>query len=81
VLWELPGKQILLGTIDLSDVNVETPQMVAARIRRALPFTSPDNVIVSTHCGMKDLPRNIADGKLRALVLGAAIARNELSGA
>ena len=46
MLRELPGKQILLGTIDLSDMNVEQPDTVAARIRRALPFTAPENIIV-----------------------------------
>jgi len=79
VLRDLPDKQILLGTIDLSDMNVETPETVAARIRRALPFTSPDNIIVSTDCGMKYLPRAVADAKLRALVQGAAIVRAELA--
>jgi 5-methyltetrahydropteroyltriglutamate--homocysteine methyltransferase len=81
VLRELPGKQILLGTIDLSDMNVEKPETVADRIRRALPFTAPENIIVSTDCGMKYLPRDVADGKLRALVQGAAIMRSELAGA
>ena len=81
VLRELPGKQILLGTIDLSDMNVEKPETVADRIRRALPFTAPENIIVSTDCGMKYLPRDVADGKLRALVAGAAIMRRELAGA
>jgi 5-methyltetrahydropteroyltriglutamate--homocysteine methyltransferase len=79
VLRQLPGKQILLGTIDLSDMNVELPETVAARIRRALPFTSPENILVSTDCGMKYLPRAVADGKLRALVKGAEIVRAELA--
>jgi 5-methyltetrahydropteroyltriglutamate--homocysteine methyltransferase len=79
VLRQLPGKQILLGTIDLSDMNVELPETVAARIRRALPFTSPENILVSTDCGMKYLPRAVADGKLRALVKGAEIVRGELA--
>src|SRR5678809_663828 len=79
VLRQLPGKQILLGTIDLSDMNVETPETVAARIRRALPFTSSENILVSTDCGMKYLPRAVADGKLRALVKGAEIVRAELA--
>ena len=78
VLRDLQGKQILLGTIDLSDMNVEQPETVAARIRRALPFIAPENIIVSTDCGMKYLPREVAFGKLRALVQGAAIMREEL---
>jgi 5-methyltetrahydropteroyltriglutamate--homocysteine methyltransferase len=78
VLSGLPGKQILLGTIDLSDMTVEQPETVAARIRRALPFTAPENIIVSTDCGMKYLPRDVAFGKLCALVKGAQIMRREL---
>jgi 5-methyltetrahydropteroyltriglutamate--homocysteine methyltransferase len=66
VLTSLTGKQILLGVIDLSDMNVETPEKVAARIRRALPFAPLDNIIVSTDCGMKYLPRGVADGKMLA---------------
>ena len=38
VLTSLPGKQILLGVIDLSDMSVESGETVAARIRRALPY-------------------------------------------
>jgi 5-methyltetrahydropteroyltriglutamate--homocysteine methyltransferase len=78
VLRDLPGKQILLGTINLSDMKVEEPEVVAERIRRALPFTAPENIIVSTDCGMKYLPREVAFGKLRALVKGAEIMRREL---
>src|SRR4029453_16499520 len=33
-----PGKQVLVGSIDLSDMNVEDGETVAARIRRALPY-------------------------------------------
>jgi len=80
VLRDLPGKQILLGTIDLSDMNVEQPETVAERIRRALAFTAPENIVVSTDCGMKYLPRDVAFGKLRALVRGAEIMRRELGG-
>jgi 5-methyltetrahydropteroyltriglutamate--homocysteine methyltransferase len=81
VLRHLSGKQILLGTIDLSDMNVEQPETVAGRISRALPHTAPENIIVSTDCGMKYLPRDVAFGKLRALVKGAELMRNELAGA
>jgi 5-methyltetrahydropteroyltriglutamate--homocysteine methyltransferase len=78
VLASLPGKQILLGVIDLSDMNVESGETVAARIRRALPFTAPENIVVATDCGMKYLPREVADGKMRAMVDGARIVRQEL---
>jgi 5-methyltetrahydropteroyltriglutamate--homocysteine methyltransferase len=80
VLTGLAGKTIMLGVIDLSDVQVETPSAVAARIRRALPFMKAENVVVCTDCGMKYLPRDVAFGKMQAMVEGAQIVRRELGG-
>jgi len=79
VLQQLPSKTIILGVIDLSDMNVESPETVAARIRRALPFVAPEEIIVAPDCGMKYLPREVADGKMRAMVAGAKIVRDELT--
>src|SRR6195256_5555932 len=78
VLKTLPGKTIILGVIDLDDMTVETPEKVAARIRRALPFVAPENVIVAPDCGMKYLPREVAFEKLKAMVGGAKLVRAEL---
>ena len=80
VLSRLPGKKIMLGVIDLATHEVETPELVAARIRRALPHIAPENVIVAPDCGMKYLPRDVAMGKLRAMVAGARLVREELQG-
>lgn len=77
VLRDLQGKAIMLGVIDLSDMQIETSEVVASRIRRALPFVDPTKVIVCTDCGMKYLPRTIADGKMAAMVAGARIVRGE----
>jgi 5-methyltetrahydropteroyltriglutamate--homocysteine methyltransferase len=75
VLARLDGKQILVGCLDLADMRVETPETVVARIRRALRFVAPENVILAPDCGMKYLPRDIAFGKLRAMVEAARILR------
>ena len=80
VLEKLPGKTIILGVLDLSDMAVETPDTVAARIRRALPHVDPKRVIVAPDCGLKYLPREVAYGKMAAMVQGAAIVRAELGG-
>ncbi|MBR0647200.1 5-methyltetrahydropteroyltriglutamate--homocysteine methyltransferase [Plastoroseomonas hellenica] len=80
VLETLRGKEIILGVIDLSDMTVETPETVAARIRRALPYVDAEKVIVAPDCGMKYLPRDVAFGKMRAMVEGAAIVRREIEG-
>jgi len=78
VLAKLPGKTIILGTLDLSDMSIETPETVAARIRRALPHVPAERIVVAPDCGLKYLPRDIAFGKMRAMVEGAKIVRAEL---
>jgi 5-methyltetrahydropteroyltriglutamate--homocysteine methyltransferase len=80
VLEKLRGKKIILGVLDLSDPQVETPDKVAQRIRRALPFVPPEELIVAPDCGLKYLPRETAYGKIRSMVAGAAIVRAELEG-
>jgi 5-methyltetrahydropteroyltriglutamate--homocysteine methyltransferase len=77
VLRELEGKQILVGCLDLSDMNVETPEIVADRIRRALRHVQPQQVILAPDCGMKYLPREVAQGKLAAMVAAARQLRRE----
>jgi 5-methyltetrahydropteroyltriglutamate--homocysteine methyltransferase len=78
VLETLPGKKIILGVIDLSSNEIESPEQVAARIRRALPYVHPADIIVAPDCGMKYLPREIAFAKLQAMVAGAQIVRSQV---
>lgn len=80
VLARLPRKTIILGVLDLSTHEVETPEIVAARIRRALPFVGPERLVAAPDCGMKYLPANVAFGKMKAMVAGAKIVRSELAG-
>ena len=77
VLAKLAGKQIMVGAIDLSDMTVEPAETVAARVRRALRYVSPQNVIIAPDCGMKYLPREVAFGKMRAMAEAASILRKE----
>jgi 5-methyltetrahydropteroyltriglutamate--homocysteine methyltransferase len=79
VLGQLTGKTILLGVLDLSDPQIETPGVVADRIRRALPHVAAADIIVAPDCGLKYLPREIAFGKMKAMVEGAAQLRSELT--
>jgi 5-methyltetrahydropteroyltriglutamate--homocysteine methyltransferase len=80
VLTTLPNKTIILGVINLEDMEVETPDLVAERIRNALPHVDKERVIVAPDCGMKYLPRDVAFGKMQAMADGAAIVRQELGG-
>ncbi len=78
VLAKLPDKTIILGVLDLSTQEVESPETVADRIRRALPYVSADRIVVAPDCGLKYLPREVAFGKMKAMAEGAAIMRAEV---
>jgi len=80
ILEKLPNKKVLYGVIDLGTEEVETPDQIADRLRGALKHISPDRLIAAPDCGMKYLPRDVAYGKLQAVVEGATIVRNEITG-
>ena len=80
ILQALPSKTIILGVIDLADMNAETPLIVADRIRRALAYVPTERLAIAPDCGMKYLPRPIAFAKMKAMAEGAALVRRELEG-
>ena len=81
VLSELAGKQIMVGCIDLSDMQVETPEVIVERIERALPYVKKESVILAPDCGMKYLPREVAIGKLSSMVEAARRLRGKYGAA
>ena len=78
VLETLPTKKIMLGVLDLSTEEIETPEIIADRIRPAFDYMPPEKIIVAPDCGMKYMRRDVAFGKLKAMCDGAAIVRDEL---
>ncbi|WP_428101226.1 5-methyltetrahydropteroyltriglutamate--homocysteine methyltransferase [Candidatus Rariloculus sp.] len=78
ILKSLPSKTVMVGVLDLNDPEVEAPETVAARIRRALDIVPAGRLIVTPDCGMKYLPRDTAFGKLRSLAEGTGIVRGEI---
>jgi 5-methyltetrahydropteroyltriglutamate--homocysteine methyltransferase len=68
-----------LGVIDVKSPSVESPELVAARIRRALEYIEPRRLVVNPDCGLRHLTPEVARSKLRAMVAGAAIVRTELT--
>jgi 5-methyltetrahydropteroyltriglutamate--homocysteine methyltransferase len=80
VLADLSGKTVILGVIDLSDPAVETVEVVTARTRGAFRYLPPERIVIATDCGMKYLPRDAAEGKLRAMSGAARLLRGELGG-
>ena len=71
VLATLPGKTILLGCLDLNDMQVEAPETIVARVERALPYVPAERIVLAPDCGMKYLPRDVAFGKMAAMVEAA----------
>jgi 5-methyltetrahydropteroyltriglutamate--homocysteine methyltransferase len=80
VLADLAEKTIILGAVDLSTPEVETPEVVADRVRRAYAYLPPEQLVIAPDCGMKYLPRESAEGKMRAMAAAAATLRAELEG-
>lgn len=74
----LRGKDVLVGAIDVASNEIETPEQVAATLRKALDYVDADKLYPCTNCGMVPLPRDVARGKLEALGAGARIVRDEL---
>jgi 5-methyltetrahydropteroyltriglutamate--homocysteine methyltransferase len=80
LLGLLAGKDVLVGCIDVATHAIETPEQVAATIRRALEYVPPERLYPCTNCGMVPLPRHVARGKLQALGAGARLVRREIAG-
>ena len=74
----LRGKKVMVGAIDVASNSIETAEEVAATLRKALQYVDADKLYPCTNCGMAPLSRQVASGKLNALVAGAEIVRNEL---
>ncbi|HVZ20950.1 MAG TPA: hypothetical protein VG871_07805, partial [Vicinamibacterales bacterium] len=78
-LAKLPANQgVQVGVLDIRTNAIETPDVIAARIRKVLKSVPADKVTLSTDCGMKPLARMVAKMKLKALADGAAIVRKEI---
>ena len=75
----LAGKDVMVGVIDVASETIETPQEIADTIGRALQFVAKDRLFPCTNCGLAPMSRAVAEGKLRALAQGAALARQRLA--
>jgi 5-methyltetrahydropteroyltriglutamate--homocysteine methyltransferase len=67
-----------LGVIDVKTHDVETPAIVAERIRKALEIVPATRLGVNPDCGLLHLPRDVAFAKLCAMVEGTRLVRSEL---
>jgi 5-methyltetrahydropteroyltriglutamate--homocysteine methyltransferase len=76
-----PSFALGLGVIDVKSHDVETPTLVAERIRAALEIVPAERLAVNPDCGCLHLPRDVAFAKLCAMVEGTRMVRGELVGA
>ena len=79
VLGELRGKDVLLGVVDVGSEEIESAEVVASRIRKALPYVAPEHLKPCTDCGLVPRSREAALGKMRALAKGAALVAREVA--
>jgi 5-methyltetrahydropteroyltriglutamate--homocysteine methyltransferase len=68
------------GVIDVKSTGVESADLVASRIQRALEYVPADRLMINPDCGLRHLPPEVARAKLQAMVTGAAQVRGELTG-
>ncbi|MBI4271545.1 MAG: methionine synthase [Candidatus Rokubacteria bacterium] len=79
-LWKRygEGRDLGAGVVDVKGFHQDTPEDVAARIRRVLEVCRADKLSVNPDCGFGWSPRALCNQKLRALAAGAALVRHEL---
>jgi 5-methyltetrahydropteroyltriglutamate--homocysteine methyltransferase len=72
-------RSVGFGVIDVKSAEVETADLVASRIRRALEYVPAERLVINPDCGLRHLPAEVARAKLRAMVAGTAQVREELT--
>ncbi len=77
---DFPDDKVLgIGVVSAKHARVETPEVVAERIRRALEVVPADRLSIQTDCGLGYFSRTVAFGKLKSMVAGRDIVRGEIS--
>ena len=76
----IKDKKIAIGVVDHHTLQVETPDQVAALIRRALQHIPKERLVLSSDCGMgrEGMSRRHAFHKMVSIVQGTNMVRREL---
>ncbi|HXP94725.1 MAG TPA: hypothetical protein VN905_14720 [Candidatus Binatia bacterium] len=75
-----PSFTLGLGVVDVKNADVETPELIASRIEKALAIVPADRIVVNPDCGLRHMPASVARAKLRAMSAGAALVREKVTG-
>jgi 5-methyltetrahydropteroyltriglutamate--homocysteine methyltransferase len=70
---------VAVGIVDVKSYYIETPQDIAARVRRCLAFAPPERLSFAPDCGLSQTARWAARQKLKAMVDGVKLVRSELA--
>jgi 5-methyltetrahydropteroyltriglutamate--homocysteine methyltransferase len=74
-------REVQVGVIDIRSLYIETDDEIVERIHKVLDVVEPERVYLTTDCGLKALPRFVAQEKLKALTRAASRVRAELGAA
>lgn len=69
---------VAVGVIDVKSYYIETPQDVAERVRKILPYIPAEKLAIAPDCGMSQTARWATKQKLKALCDGAKLVRDSL---
>ena len=69
---------VVVGIVDVKSYYIETPEDIAARVRRCLAFAPPERLSFAPDCGLSQTARWAARQKLKAMVDGVNVVRSEL---
>lgn len=78
--YEVKGISLGVGVIDVKSSDVESPEVVASRIRRALEVLPADRLTINPDCGLRNLPAEVALAKLNTLHAGVELVRKDVFG-
>jgi len=63
----LKGKKIMAGVIDVAKESIEKPEEILDLVKKVLQFTTKDNLILCTNCGMVTFPKSVAQSKMESM--------------
>ena len=79
VIGEVARKMdVAVGVIDVKSYLVETPEMVAEKVKACLEFAPPERLVFAPDCGLSQTARWAAKEKLVNMVRGVQMVRDEL---
>lgn len=71
-------KEVAVGIVDVKSYYIETPEDIAARVRRCLQFAPPERLSFAPDCGLSQTARWASRLKLQNMVRGVKMVRKEL---